>query len=105
MTTCRYCTEIGLGDPQEVFESVSVPTLDKFLEWTICQRIGKNGRKKRGTKTSGALFTRWKNLQIVYKVTMKKKFEPQIYDDMREVDRPSGEVLGSRADFCRFCNA
>jgi len=105
LTTCRYCTEIGLGDPQEVFESVSVPTLDKFLEWTICQRIGKNGRKKRGTKTSGALFTRWKNLQIVYKVTMKKKFEPQIYDDMREVDRPSGEVLGSRADFGRVCNA
>lgn len=69
----------------KTLESVLVSTLENFLEWTICQRVGKNGRKKRGTKTSGALNTRWKNLQIVYKVAMKRKFEQQIYDEMQEV--------------------
>lgn len=113
MTICRFCATLDpekVLDPETVdlekaFESVSVPTLDKFLEWTICQKVGKNGRKKRGTKTSGALFTRWKNLQIVYKVAMRKKFEARIYDDMHEVDLPSLEALVSRADCCRLCNA
>ncbi|CAM1503378.1 Fc.00g081540.m01.CDS01 [Cosmosporella sp. VM-42] len=81
----QYCELVRLGDPSEVFKSASVPTLHKFLEWTICQKVGKNGRKKRGTKTSGALNTRWKNLQIVGKVAMGRKFEAQVYNDMQEV--------------------
>ena len=85
----RFCIEVGLGNPWKVFESISIPTLEKFLEWIICQKVGKNGRKKRGTKTSSSLNTRWKNLQIVYKQVMGEKFKAQIYDGMVEVYYPS----------------
>ncbi|KAK4119399.1 C2H2 finger domain-containing protein [Parathielavia appendiculata] len=54
----QFCTEVRLGDPRKVFE---------------------------GTKSSGALNTRWKNLQIVYKVAMRKKFDTHIYNEMQEV--------------------
>ncbi|KAL2127862.1 hypothetical protein VTI74DRAFT_10075 [Chaetomium olivicolor] len=81
----QFCTKVLLKDPQKVFETVSIPTLDKFLDWTICQKVGKNGRKKRGTKSSGSLYTRWKYLQIVHRVAMRKKFDEQINHDMQEV--------------------
>jgi hypothetical protein len=87
------------------FESTSIERVEKFLEWTICQKVGKKGRKKRGTKSSGTLNTRWKNLAIVYKVAMKKKFEPQIYHDIVEVGRLSLEGSRSYTNGCRFNNA
>ncbi|KAH7302950.1 C2H2 finger domain protein [Stachybotrys elegans] len=81
----QFCTNVRLGDFREVFKNVSVAILEKFLEWCICQKVGKNGRKKPGIQTAGALNTRWKNLQIVYKVSVGRKFTAAIYDGMKEV--------------------
>lgn len=104
----RFCAGVGLGEPTKVFYDVDVQVLEKFLEWTICQKFGKNGRKKRGTKTSGALYTRWKNLQIVYKVAIGKKFNAKIYDEMIEVSLADSaifqyaNIVGSTTPCCEI---
>ncbi|KAI1157437.1 C2H2 finger domain-containing protein [Nemania serpens] len=92
----QFCAHINLGNYKEGFRSASVPMVEKFLEWTICQKVGKNDRKKRGTNTSGALDTRWKLLQIVYKVAMGRKFKPHIYDGMAEVKQRLAVIYGLR---------
>lgn len=68
------------------------------------QKVGKNGRKKQGTKSSSSLETQWKNLQIVYKVAMKKKFEPHVYEEIQEVGLLRLGALESHADLSRFYN-
>ncbi|KAI3326690.1 C2H2 finger domain protein [Xylariaceae sp. AK1471] len=83
----QFCVNVKLGDYKESFKSASVPMVENFLEWTICQKVGKNGRKKRGTNTTSALNTRWKLLQIVYKVAIGQRFKQHIYDGMVEVQQ------------------
>lgn len=74
-----------MDDPEKVFKSVTVPVLHQFLEWALNQKVGKNGRKMKGTKKGSSVKTLWKNLQVVYKVAMGKKFEQGVYDQMTDV--------------------
>lgn len=80
-----FCHTILSCDITSGFRDARSPVLESFLRWTLCQKIGKNGRKKRGTTTKSSLNAKWKNLQIVYKVHMGKAFEPRIYNDMTVV--------------------
>ena len=86
------------------FHSISIPIVENFLEWTICQKLGKNGRLKRGTKTSGSLQTRWKLLSIVYKVATGKNFKPCIYEGISEVCHPRNRAYIRALNLRRFCN-
>ena len=82
---CIFCRTVLCCENNEGFKSASPSTIEKFLEWTLCQKKGKNGRKKRGTTKRSSLHTKWKYLQIVYKVIMGRAFEPRIYDEMTVV--------------------
>lgn len=57
MATCRYYAKVMLDDPKEVFKSLTVPMLEQFLEWAMNQRVGKNGRKMKGTKKGSSVST------------------------------------------------
>ena len=84
----RYYAKVLSRDPTLAFKTIDIPVLHQFLEWSLNQRVGKEGRKIRGTKKGSSINILWKNLQIVYKVATGKKFDQRIYDGITEVYRP-----------------
>ncbi|CAJ2508763.1 Uu.00g137890.m01.CDS01 [Anthostomella pinea] len=65
-----FCTDVVGRDPQTCFESIDIRLLYNFFDWSLNQMVGKNGRKKRGTKKSSSLGTNWKVFRLVYETAM-----------------------------------
>ncbi|KAB5513055.1 hypothetical protein GE09DRAFT_1267713, partial [Coniochaeta sp. 2T2.1] len=56
----RFCTSILRSDAKTCFRSVTAAKLYKFFDWRLNQKIGRGGRKKKGTKKESSLETGWK---------------------------------------------
>ena len=86
---CRFCDSVLLlrGDnlARQGFESTTVGILKSFFEWFLLQKIGKDGRKKRGIKTRSSLETMWKLFRLVFEREMGEKLHPKMNRKMHKV--------------------
>ncbi|KAH9903876.1 C2H2 finger domain protein [Xylariomycetidae sp. FL2044] len=82
-----FCTDVISRDPQACFESIDIRLLYNFFDWSLNQVVGKNGRKKRGTKKSSSLGTNWKVFRLVYEMAMGAKLDPKLNRNMHKVLR------------------
>jgi hypothetical protein len=64
---------------------VTAAKLYKFFDWRLNQKIGKGGRKKKGTKKESSLETGWKCFRLVYERAMGEKLDPELGRRMRKV--------------------
>ncbi|KID94307.1 C2H2 finger domain protein, partial [Metarhizium majus ARSEF 297] len=76
----RYCFE-------SLSQSNALPLLYNFFDWLLNQKIGKNGRKKRGTRKSSSLGTYWKVFRLVYERATGNKLDPKLNRHMHKVLR------------------
>ena len=67
------------------FGSVTMAKLYKFFDWRLNQKIGKGGRKKKGTKKESSLETAWKCFRLVYERAMGKKLDATLGRRMKKV--------------------
>lgn len=76
-------------DPQSCFDAISgsdaMSLLYNFFDWSLNQKIGKDGRKKRGTKKSSSLGTYWKVFRLVYERATGDKLDPKLNRRMHKV--------------------
>lgn len=88
LSICRYCEVLGRA-PQECFESLaastSVRVLYNFFDWSLNQKVGKDGRKKRGTKKSSSLGTYWKVFRLVFQRATGDKLDAKMNRRMHKV--------------------
>jgi hypothetical protein len=82
---CRYCEKILQRDHQECYESISVRLLYNFFDWSLNQKVGKHGRKKRGTTKKSSLETYWKVFRLVFERAMGEKLNPKMNRSMHKV--------------------
>lgn len=98
---CSFCTNVLLCEPKACFESVSVGMLYQFFDWFLNQKVGKGGRKKKGTKKQSSLGTDWKQFRLVYERVMEKKLDPKLNQRMHKVKdppTPNGQVQPTDVD-------
>ncbi|KAI1839461.1 hypothetical protein JX266_014328 [Neoarthrinium moseri] len=81
----QFCSIILRRDPVECFRDISVPVLYHFFDWSLNQKVGKAGRKKRGIKTRSALGTNWKILRLVFERATGSKLDAKINRRMHTV--------------------
>lgn len=72
-------------DPLEEYLRLSIGMLYTFLEWSLNQRRGKNGRRLPGIKQKSSLETFWKVFRLVYERATSGKIEKSMNRQMRRV--------------------
>ncbi|XP_044715341.1 uncharacterized protein HRG_10920 [Hirsutella rhossiliensis] len=86
----QYCEVLGC-DPQKCLESVSESSslrlLYNFFDWSLNQKVGKDGRKRRGTRKSSSLSTYWKVFRLVFERATGDKLDPKLNRRMHKVLR------------------
>ncbi|KND85610.1 hypothetical protein TOPH_09291, partial [Tolypocladium ophioglossoides CBS 100239] len=103
----RYCEVLGRA-PQECFESLaastSVRVLYNFFDWSLNQKVGKDGRKKRGTKKSSSLGTYWKVFRLVFQRAtgdkLNAKMNRRMHKVLRDLAKKHGLSHQKRANRC-----
>ncbi|QLI67036.1 uncharacterized protein G6M90_00g030440 [Metarhizium brunneum] len=93
----QYCKMLE-RDPQSCFESLSqsnaLPLLYNFFDWSLNQKIGKDGRKRRGTRKSSSLGTYWKVFRLVHERATGNKLDPKLNRRMHKVLRDLAKKHG-----------
>ena len=76
--------------------------LRQFFDWRLNQKVGKGGRKKKGTKKKSSLGTAWKQLRLVFERATDEKLDPKLSRKVRKVSGPApGDGQGRPADVGR----
>ena len=86
-STSRYCHVLE-RDPQQCYEAISLRLLYNFFDWYLNQKVGKDGRKRRGTKKKSSLSTYWKVFRLVFERAMGEKLDPKMNRSMHKVAFP-----------------
>ena len=60
-----YCAVLQ-RDPQDCYDSISIRVLYSFFDWSLNQKVGKDGRKKHRTTKKSSLGTYWNVFQLVF---------------------------------------
>ncbi|KAL9084485.1 MAG: hypothetical protein Q9165_008058 [Trypethelium subeluteriae] len=84
-------------DPQKILQSLSLNILESFFDWRLSQRIGKGGRRLRGTKIKNSLSTYWKVFRLVYERATDKKISGEITRGMHKVLRKLAQKHGLKS--------
>ena len=84
----RFCSEILLRDPQQCYKALSTRQLYNFFDWCLNQKVGKNGRRKRGIKKKSSLGTYWKVFRLVFERATEEKIHPKLNRSMHKVVIP-----------------
>jgi len=86
---CRFCFSVlrlrGDSLARQGFEGISVGRLRSFFDWLLNQKIGKNGRNKRGIKKKSSLETMWKLFRLVFEREVGEKLEAKMNRKMHKV--------------------
>ncbi|XP_044715065.1 uncharacterized protein HRG_11333 [Hirsutella rhossiliensis] len=61
--------------------------LYNFFDWSLNQKVGKDGRKRRGTRKSSSLSTYWKVFRLVFERATGDKLDPKLNRRMHKVLR------------------
>ncbi|KJZ72256.1 hypothetical protein HIM_08398 [Hirsutella minnesotensis 3608] len=72
---------------RSVSESRSLRLLYNFFDWSLNQKIGKDGRKRRGIKKSSSLGTYWKVFRLVFERATGDKLDSKMNRRMHKVLR------------------
>lgn len=72
-------------DPQACFKTIDLRLLYSFFDWSLNQKVGKGGRKKRGTTKSSSLGTYWKVFRLVYEEATGSKLDAKLNRRMHRV--------------------
>lgn len=64
---------------------LSTRQLHTFFDWILNQKVGKDGRKKRGIKKKSSLGTYWKVFRLVFERAMEEKIHPKLNRSMHRV--------------------
>lgn len=81
----RYCKVILFREPADCYSSLSIPLLYNFFDWRLNQKVGKGGRKVRGTKKKSSLGTYWKVFRLVFERATGDKVDPKMNRSMHKV--------------------
>ena len=84
----RFCSLVLLQDPQKCYKVLSTRQLYNFFDWILNQKVGKDGRKKRGIKKKSSLGTYWKVFRLVFERAMEEKIHPKLNRSMHRVVLP-----------------
>ncbi|KAK1707756.1 C2H2 finger domain protein [Colletotrichum acutatum] len=78
-------------DPKECYAKISLGLMYNFFDWVMSQKIGKNGRKKRGIKKKSSLGTYWKVFRLVFERAVGEKINQKLNRSMHRVLRDLGK--------------
>lgn len=80
----RYCKVLS-REPAECYRCLSIPLLYNFFDWRLNQKVGKDGRKIRGTKKKSSLGTYWKVFRLVFERATGDKVDSKMDRSMHKV--------------------
>ncbi|KAJ3554367.1 hypothetical protein NPX13_g10631 [Xylaria arbuscula] len=83
----QFCVNVKLGDYRESFQSASIPMVENFLEWTICQKVQQRLAVKYGLRT-----TRRRNRFMTVE-TLKEKIETTLSTTKKRFDLGELRIL------------
>ncbi|KAI3531970.1 C2H2 finger domain-containing protein [Colletotrichum abscissum] len=69
-------------DPQDCYAKISLGLMYNFFDWVLSQKVGKDGRKKRGTKKKSSLGTYWKVFRLVFDRAVGEKINQKLNRSM-----------------------
>ncbi|KAK0367440.1 C2H2 finger domain-containing protein, partial [Colletotrichum limetticola] len=85
--TYRFCAVIK-RDVQQCYETISTRIVHTFFDWFLNQKVGKDGRKKRGIKKKSSLGTYWKVFRLVFeRAVLRRLSKRHGLDDQRRANR------------------
>lgn len=68
-----------------MYQTLKSGNLYSFFDWLLSQKIGKGGRRRRGTKHKSSLGTYWKLFRLVYERATGDKINGQMNRVMHRV--------------------
>ncbi|KAF5520978.1 hypothetical protein CGCA056_v007802 [Colletotrichum aenigma] len=80
-------------DVADCYATISVGLLYSFFDWVLCQKVGKNGRRKRGIKKKSSLGTYWKVFRLVFERAVGDKVDPKLNRSMHRAGISYRDVL------------
>ncbi|RWA03585.1 hypothetical protein EKO27_g11521 [Xylaria grammica] len=96
-----YCGTLDKNrDIREYYEysqgetSPAISLLYFFFEWSLNQKEGKNGRRKRGIQKKSTLGTYWKVFRLVFERALGDKIDPKVNRSMHKVLRKLAKLHG-----------
>ncbi|KAI9146617.1 C2H2 finger domain-containing protein [Paramyrothecium foliicola] len=99
-----FCTTVLAEKPEECLKTLSLAVLEKFFDWKLNQKVGKDGRKKKGITKTSSLHTCWKVFRLVYERAMEAKLDLKLTRKMHKVLRSLAKKHGlndqKRANRC-----
>lgn len=85
-----FCAFIA-KDADKYLESIQGPNalsiIFNFFDWSLSQKVGKDGRRKRGIKKSSSLGTYWKVFRLVFERATGNKLDALMNRKMHRVRR------------------
>ncbi|KAE9566472.1 hypothetical protein CGMCC3_g17382 [Colletotrichum fructicola] len=78
----------------DCYATISLGLLHGFFDWVLCQKVGKNGRRKRGVKKKSSLGTYWKVFRLVFERAVGDKMDPKLNRGMHRVLRDLAKRYG-----------
>lgn len=87
--TRRFCGDVLGREPRECYQAISICVLYNYFDWSLHQKVGRNGRKKRGTKKRSSLGTHWKLFRLVFERAMDERIGSKLNRGMHKVGIPS----------------
>ncbi|KAJ0338342.1 hypothetical protein KNSL1_012488 [Colletotrichum chrysophilum] len=95
----QYCNVIK-RDVQRSYATISTGLLHTFFDWFLSQKVGKDGRKKRGIKKKSSLGTYWKVFRLVFERATSDKIDPKLNRSMHREAKKHGLNEQRRANRC-----
>ncbi|UQC77422.1 C2H2 finger domain-containing protein [Colletotrichum lupini] len=84
----QFCAVIK-RDVQQCYATISTSIMHTFFDWLLNQKVGKDGRRKRGIKKKSSLGTYWKVFRLVYERAVGDKLDLKLNRSMhREGNSP-----------------
>ncbi|KAH0419558.1 hypothetical protein CcaCcLH18_14355 [Colletotrichum camelliae] len=65
-------------DIEDCYATISLGLLYNFFDWFLSQKVGKDGRKKRGIKKKSSLGTYWKVFRLVFERAVGDKIDQKL---------------------------
>ncbi|KXH36374.1 C2H2 finger domain-containing protein [Colletotrichum salicis] len=87
-------------DPKECYAKISLSLMYNFFDWVMSQKVGKNGRKKRGIKKKSSLGTYWKVFRLVFERAVGEKINQKLNRSMHRAGKKHRLSEQRRANRC-----
>ncbi|KAF5493187.1 hypothetical protein CGCF413_v010392 [Colletotrichum fructicola] len=73
----QFCSVLK-RDTEDCYATISLGLLYNFFDWFLSQKVGKDGRKKRGIKKKSSLGTYWKVFRLVLERAVGDKIDQKL---------------------------